>query len=175
MNFKRIFPVIALLLLLLTTMVFGQSTGYIRSAGKTPHDATFQKVYCITEGDYVINTASTDADTSAVYVLNSPRSWQEIWVWSKPSMSAASDSIALVMYYDIKSDLSFNSAAANDGLGWVVADSSLLATADTLGGVYKKLTIPAGTSRIRVRQVGVGDNAVTATVVRNETWITFKE
>lgn len=163
---------IAIAVVLLGSLAYAQSIGYIKSAGGN-HDAVYQKMYCPTEGDYVFNTLGTAKDTSAVYKLIGTRSWNQVWAWSKPDPKGA-DSLEYVLNFDVKSVANFNSGAGNNGLGWLNIDSMLISLADSLGGRTKELDIPAGTYQVRMRQDGTGDSDST-TDITNEIWLIFKD
>ena len=170
---KKLFSVLIALVtvLLLTPAIFAQSTGYIKHGAGVEdlHPAVFQKMYCVTEGDYVITVAGTAADTSAVYKVPP---YEEVWLISKPSGQAA-DSIDQVVWVDIKTT-NLISSALNDGVGWKSGiDSSKVVTADTLYGVYKELTFPPA-DYCRVRLAGVtGNDASTGSTC--EIWLVFKQ
>lgn len=154
------------ILLTLAVAAFGQYSGTM-----TPNYADgkvyFVKMRGTTEGDYVLTQAGTAADTSDTWNL-SRYNWTEVWTCIKPSGQAA-DSIDVVVWFDIKTE-KFRSSAGNYGIGWKNVDSTLTVTADTLGGKYKKLSIPPGTTSIRARMAGVtGNDASTGS--SNETWL----
>ena len=134
---KRTF-LIAVCVTLMASPLFAQQF-YPTWTGDAGANATKRiPLYCPTEKAYVVRDSIASNDTSAIYNLPP---YSEAWLVTKMKPAHADvDSAYTIMWVQFRNTADY--AAAGYDVGWQNCDSSMFATADTVGGDFKKIQIP---------------------------------